>query len=792
MRIPASSDYTGTMMFQRSFGLSQELLDRYAFQIVMLGQNYNADVSLNGEFVTSREGGYSGLAESIPQNVLQPGSANVIRVAVTNTLSPKSTLPLRPQVWGMRNDGGILRDIFLLGTPRLFIRNAVVRAEPSDNLQSARISVRVSAEGADSAGAAVGSTGVAFEIVEKISGIPAGRSGIVPLVRKGNEWKDAVAEMTLPAPRVWTPETPELYTVKCFIVRIAGKEYQVLDEYDVVTGIRKIAVAGAKLTLNGKRLVVKGVTWYEDHPSWGSAMTYESREKDIVLIKNLGANCIRFAGHPPHPYMLNLCDRYGLLALVELPLVQTPGPVMGTDQYADLAAAELRAMILRDRNHPSVLAWGLGDEFEATHPSARPFIESLARLARGLDARPLYFGAVAGISACTDLVDIAAVNLREADLRAFRSGLESWRASHRTQPLFVARFGTEVQHDNRNGTSDPLSQEAQARFYLQRLDVLRSLDVDGAIVWSFNDWRGDRPAMTVHSGDPYLHSMGLVSAQREKRLAYDAVRSVFRGEKYIALPLGTYSRGAPIIYVLSGFVVLIGMAYIYNASRRFRESLNRSILNSYNFYADVRDQRSVSLAHSTLLGIVVSLALAIVMSSLLYHFRDNLVLDYLLSYLLVADTLKEWTVELIWSPLRFIGFGGGILFAGLLLLAGTVHLLRVFARAPIYPFHAYTVTMWATAPLLVLVPVGMILYRVIESSMYVVPALILVAFLFAWAFFRLLKGIALIVDVFPVKAYLLGLLIVASLGGVAYAYYDYVQSAPMYVSFLLSTVVSMQ
>ncbi len=799
VRIPAAFDEAGTLVFQRNFELTREHLDKYVFQIVMLGENYSADVSVNGEFVTSREGGYAGILEPISENVLQPGSANILRVSVSNILSPKSTLPLRPAVWGMRNDGGILRDIFLLGTPRLSIRNVVIRTDLTENLQNARFNVRVSAEGADSVVAAAqsggsggGSTGIMFEVVEKISGISAGRSAIVPLVRKGNEWEDAAADLVVSGPKLWTPESPELYIVKCTLVRMRGKEYDVLDEYDVVAGVRKVTIVGGHIMLNGKRLVLKGTNWYEDHPAWGSAMTYESREKDIVLIKNLGANLVRFAGRPPHPYMLNLCDRYGLLALEELPLIQTPGPVMGTDQYAELASAELRAMILRDRNHPSVLAWGLGDEFEATHPAARPFVESLARIARSLDARPLYFGAVAGIGACTDLVDIAAVNVRTTDPKAFRSELEAWRASHRTQPVIVAKFGTEVQHDNRNGTSDPLSQEAQARFFLQRFEVLRSLDYDGGIVWSFNDWRGDRPALTVHSGDPTLHSMGLVSAQREKRLAYDAVRSVFRGEKYVALPLGTYSRGAPIIYVLAGFVVLIGMAYIYNASRRFRESLNRSVLNSYNFYADVRDQRSVSLAHSTLLGVVVSLALAIVASSLLFHFRESLVLDYLLSSLLVADTLKKWVVELIWSPLRFIAIGGGLFFIALVLLAGVVHFLRLFVRTHIFPFHAYTVTMWATAPFLILVPVGMILYRVIESSMYVIPALILVAFLFLWVFLRFLKGIALILDVFPVKAYIVGVLVVAALGGAAYAYYDYAQSAPMYVSFVLSTVVSMQ
>jgi hypothetical protein len=798
VRLPAAFDYTGTVAFQRTFELPQDLLERSAFQIVMLGENYSADVSINGEFVTSHDGGYGGLVEPVPQNALQPGSGNTIRISVGNVLSPKSTLPLRPQVWGMRNYGGIIRDFYLLAMPRLFIRNASVQCEPAENLQSARIRVRISVEGVDSALFTdqearhdLRPAAVAFEIVEKVSGTPVAKSGVFPLVRKGNEWDEAGGEITLKDPRLWTPENPELYVVRCFVVRPSGKEYQVIDQEDVVTGIRKLALRGANFTLNGKRLILKGVTWYEDHPAWGSAMTYESREKDIVLIKNLGANLVRFIGHPPHPYMLNLCDRYGLLAMVELPLVQTPGPVMASDQYADLAAAALRTVILRDRNHPSVFAWGLGDEFETTHPAARPFLESLVRLARTLDGRFLYFGAVAGINACTDLVDIAAVDVRADDPKRFRAVLEEWRTAHRSQPVVVAKFGAEVQQENRNGTSDPLSQEAQARFYLQRFDMLRALDYDGGIVWSFNDWRGDRPALTVHSGDPYLHSMGVVNMQRERRLAYDAVRSIFRGEKYVALPLGTASRNAPMIYVLAGFVVLVGMAYIYNASRRFRESLNRSILNSYNFFADVRDQRGVSLMHSTLLGIVVALALAIVASSVLYHFRDSLLLDYLLSYLLVADALKKWAVELIWNPLRFITLGAGIIVLALVLLAGVVLLLRIFVRQHIYPFHAYTVTMWATAPFLVLVPVGMILYRVIESPVYILPALVLVAILTVWVFLRLLKGIALILDVFPLKTYLIGFLVTAAVGGAAYFYYDYAHAAPMYVSFLLSTIVPM-
>jgi hypothetical protein len=799
VRVPSAYDFRGKVVFQRGVELTKEQLDQYKFHIVMLGVNHAAEVTVNGEFVTSHSGGFTSFVESLPRNALQIGRDNTVRVTVNNELDPRTTLPVRPPAWGMRNYGGITRDVYLLGTPSLYIRDAVVRTEPSENGETARITVRVSADGTDSLSAVSSAEGVKgtatgcfFEVLDKMSGSLVARSPIVPLVRRGNEWDEALTAVVLQNPRLWSPETPDLYLIKCYVEHGAGNEPRIVDEFDVAAGIRRIAVAGDRLQLNGKRLLVKGVCWYEDSPARGSAMTYEEREKDIALIKTLGANLVRFIGHPPHPYMLNLCDRYGLLAMEEIPLVQTPGAVLGSDAYADLAAASLREMVLRDRNHPSVLAWGLGDEIEAGHPAARPFMQGLVRLARTLDSRLLYCAALPGEDSCTAMMDIGALSVNTEDMKTFRTEVELWREAHRHQPLVVVKFGTEVDSGNRNGYSDPLSQEAQARFYLQRFDMLRSIDCDGGIVWSFNDWKGDRPSLTVRSGDPWMHTTGLVSAGRDKRLAFDAVRSVFHGEKFVALPAGAHTTGSPIIYVLAGFVLLVGMAYVYNTSRRFRESLNRSVLNSYNFFADVRDQRIVASGHSTLLGAVVALAVAVSMSSILYRFRGSMLLDAVLSCLLVSDDAKAVAVSLIWHPLWFIGAFAVLVFVLLLLVALIVRLLRAFVRARIYAYHAYTVTMWSTAPLLVLVPLGMILYRVLDSTVYVIPAFALTAVLCAWVFLRLLKGMSIIMDVLPVKVYVAGILSVAALCALAYVYYDYTQSAPMYLSFVYSTMETMQ
>jgi hypothetical protein len=785
--IPAAYDFSGRVTFTRNFEITGDQIDRFSFSLVMYGVNYSCDILLNGDFLISHAGGGTSFVQHIPDNILQPGTQNQIRVVVSNELDPRSTIPLRMQIWGARNYGGITRDVFLLATPKLAIRDLDVATDFVKSFDEAQLTVQGTFEGefAQEQDTRTASPGFYAEVFEKISGIPVGRSEVVKLIRTEEGWGPAKARVSVNMPRLWSPETPELYVVKAFVVSGSGKDMVLIDERDLNHGFRLVEISGGDIRLNGRRLLLKGVIWNEDHPTWGSALPYEQMERDIVLIKNLGANAVRFAGRPPHPYMLNLCDRYGLLALVEIPVGFTPASILQDEYFTELAKTMLKEMITRDRTHVSILAWGLGEGFESSSDKARSFVDALATLARSLDTRPLYYASVLpGTDRCTDLVDIAAMTVYAKELDLFKEHIDRWKQEHPRQPVVVARFGTEVQEGNKNGYSDPLSYEAQARFYVQRFDVMKAKEYDGAFIWAFNDWRGDRPSLAVGAGNPWMHTMGLVSYAREKRTAYDAVRSVYRNEKFVALPSGSYSATAPIVYVLTGLVLLIGFVYLYNADRRFRESLSRSTLNAYNFFSDIRDQRVVSPVHSAVMGLTASVALAVVTSTILYHFRSDWVLDALLSYLLVTEGLKEWMIHVIVSPLQFILYFSVIFFAFFLLLCGAVFVGARLLKSRILPYHAYSITMWSLAPFLVLIPVGMILFRVLENNVYVLPSFILVAVLKIWVILRILKGVSIVSDVSRSKVYITGLSVWLLLVVAGYMYLDQTQSASEYLRFL--------
>jgi hypothetical protein len=181
-----------------------------------------------------------------------------------------------------------------------------------------------------------------------------------------------------------------------------------------------------------------------------------------------------------------------------------------------------------------------------------------------------------------------------------------------------------------------------------------------------------------------------------------------------------------------------------------------------------------------------------VAASILYHFRQSWVFDNLLSYLLISDGLKQSVVGLIRSPLKCIAYFSVFFFLLFLTNCLVVILLSMISKAKIFSYHAYVVSVWSAAPLLVLVPVGMILYRIMDSPIYVVPSLAVILALFVWVFLRLLKGISIIFDAYLLKVYVLGFLSLVCVLSLAFVYLDYTQSASMYLSYMYHVMVNSQ
>ncbi len=788
--VPSAYDQPARVIFQRTFEITSEMLDRYTYSLVVYGINYQAEITVNGIFIGRHIGGYTSFVIPFSDNILQVGSENVIRIAVDNELDARTTLPLRQMVGGWRAYGGIYRDIYLLATPKMFIAETEVQSDLSADFRMARLRVRSALEnpgyGVKESRKQQGhSLAYVVEVYDKLTGALAGRSGLFPITVARQKTVKVSAELTIPAPKLWSPASPNLYVLKCLLVRVGGEKTVRIDEYDLNWGFRELKFKESNILLNGNPLTLKGVAWKEDHPHYGSAMTYEALEKDIVQIKSLGGNLVRFL-HPPHPYMVNLCDRYGLFVLEELPLVGVPSDIMMKPQYQELVADYLKKMVMRDRYHPSILAWGLGDESDSVLPGSHAceFVALMRQLVSSADGRPTYFITRKVDDRCLASSSLLAISSYTKDAKDFRRLLKYWKEIHPSKPLIVTRYGKDIEPGNHSGYSDPMSLESQARYALQHFEAFRELDIVGSVWWTFNDWRGDRPALSTHSGNPYEHASGLVSYDREKRLAYDVVRSLYNGEKVAALPIGAYAAAPPMVFVVVGLAVLLGFAFFYSRNRRFSENVNRSLTRTYNFFADVRDQRVLSSVHSAFLAAVIAVTWATVLSSIFTHYRDNLFFDNLLSQFM-PDFLKNWIVRLVWNPPKFILVFSGLLFVNLGILSALVRLCALIIRSHINFYHSVSVVVWSTLPYIILIPVAIILYRIMETSFSIVSAFALLGILTLWVIYRLLKGVSIIYDVYPPKVYAAGVLILVAGFALLYGYLDYTQATSGYLKHLM-------
>ena len=794
IKVPSSIAYEGQVILHRTFTVNEELLKKSVFKFVALGINYECEIYINDIFIGKHVGGYTSFEFDVPDDVLQIGQENTVKAVVSNRLSARTTLPVWKQIWGWKNYGGIFRDVYIVVTPRLWVDRVHIHTNLNDQMTQATVRLECNVSNKQfgplnrdslSSKSKQPSYVLNAEIHERFSDLLVAQGVSAPLILESNKNTNVQLALTVNGPKLWSPENPELYILKTTIIAIEGKQRTPVDQYNMNMGFTSVRVEENTFVLNNSKIKLKGVVWQEDSPIYGASLSYEQMEKDVVLIKSLGANAVRFAFHPPHPYMLNLCSRYGLLVIEETPVWNVPAEILDEDAFQSMAEIQTREMIERDGGYPCVLAWGIGSQFDSAEEQALGFVNRISGVIHQLDYRPVYYGSrMLKNDVCTAGVDFVGITMPPCDLKTFRRLLSDWKKNHSSQPLVVLSYGKEVEHNNRHGYSDPMSQEAQARFFIQYYAALKEANAAGSFVLSLTDWRGDRPLLNFGLGDRYVHPVGLLSQTREKRLAYEVVRVLYNEERITAIPAGNYRMTFPWVHVLIGLLVIVLIGY-ESTNRRFAESLQRALIRSYNFFVDLRDLHSVSLGHTLILSGAVSLTLAGLLSSIMYHFRADRFADYIVTYLCTMDYLKEQFIRATWHPFTGILALTCFFFVAGVVLALLMKVIGLFIKTQVSWIHMYSVSVWGAAPIIFLSPLAMSLFKIMENPLYVLPSLVLICLFFIWTFLRVLKGISVMYDLSPVKAYVGGILTCIILLGGLFLYYDSVFALSSYLKLIV-------
>ena len=519
---PAFTDYRGVAWYLRTFdapGEWQGSSVRLEFEAVF----HTAKIWVNGQLAGEHaRKGYTAFMLDITR-LLRVGSSNTIAVRVDNAFDEHMVPRGRSSDWA--HDGGIYRPVHMLITPRTFVERVDAEAVPDLESGDAKITITAYLRNTSSNDW----TGRAFfQIIDDEAGLAVMTSSDTPrLTIKSGATQRSNFATTLRKAKLWHFDHPNLYRL---IFSITGG--QQTHRLVVTFGVRKLEVKGSGFYLNGERVRLMGVERMAgSNPEFGMAEPNQWITHDHDDLKHL--NCVFTRVHwPQGKRVLDYCDRNGILMQSEI-------PAWGCDTFAGMGAEpnpdilqnaleQFREMIARDRNHPSIVAWGLCNEIGGQNPPAYQFAKRMFEEAKRLDPNRLCSYASNSLDESPERDVAGLMDFIETNeyFGSWAPGtpvevaehLDKIHAAFPGKPVVISEYGYCACADDRPEGDG------------HRIEILRSQDavfrsrnfVAGAIFFCYNDYRTHVGYSGVGALKQNVH--GVVNLCGARKASYDVLR----------------------------------------------------------------------------------------------------------------------------------------------------------------------------------------------------------------------------------------------------------------------------
>jgi len=523
--------FWGVAWYRKHFALGAEDQGR-RLTLEIDGAMSHASVWLNGHLAGGWPYGYASFAVDLTPYA-RPGADNLLAIRLDNPPESSRWYP----------GGGIYRNVWLVKTTPIHVGHwGTDLATPQISSDQATVALKVTVDNDSSAPADVT---VATDIYELgVSGQKDGEavaSGpAVPLHLAAGGSGVAPARITVGHPMLWSIHSPYRYVA----VTTVAQNQQMLDRYETPFGIRSIAFDPNRgFLLNGQVVKLQGVCDHHDLGALGSAVSVRALERQLEELQEMGCNAIRTSHNPPAPELLDLCDRMGFVVMDEafdcwlIPKRANDYHLL----FADWHEADLRAQIRRDRNHPCVVMWSIGNEIpEQKDASGIVIGRELQSIVHDEDpTRPVTSAANnpdSGVNGFEQVVDVFGINYRAQNYAPYH-------ASHPQKMVFGSE--TESVVSSRGVYMFPVvADKAQGRtadFQVSSYDFYapkwawppdrefeaeeRDPYVAGEFVWTGWDYLGE-PTPFGNAGDParssYFGIIDLAGFKKDRFYLYQA------------------------------------------------------------------------------------------------------------------------------------------------------------------------------------------------------------------------------------------------------------------------------
>lgn len=538
--------YRGVGWYKRNLQITNPMLNNH-LSLYFEGANQETEVFVNGKKAGHHIGGYTAFAVSIDSYV-KPGSNEVV-VKVDN----KHDVNIPPLTADFTFYGGVYRDVFLIETSDLHFADdagntGVFISTPKVSKEIASVTIKSLVKNESTKPRTL----FILNIINDKAGykITSVRSSVI--LQPGAV--DSVVQ-ELPSvknPKLWSPENPYLYSVQSIITDEKGN---LIDRVINPLGFRWFSFDAEKgFFLNGQTLKLVGASRHQDHPGLGNAVADALAIKDVLLLKKMGGNFLRVAHYPQDPAVLKACDSLGLLASVEIPVVNE---ITESDSFYNNCEQMQLEMVKQNFNHPSVIMWCYMNEvllrphFNNDKEKQKVYFNNIKLLAQRLEditrkADPSRYTMMANHGSFNQYKNVGLLEIPMivgwnlysgwygGKLTDFPVFLDDFHKAYPNKPVIVSEYGSDA--DLRIRSDQPVrfdkSIEYTTAFHQYYLTEMQKRPfVAGAAVWNLADFNSETRNETM----PHINNKGLLKWDRTPKDPYFYYQAMLSKKPYVKI-----------------------------------------------------------------------------------------------------------------------------------------------------------------------------------------------------------------------------------------------------------------